>query len=398
VLGHSTTIADFSRDFKPSHTSEDKIDPDGDQASFGKIEIHGRDYRVIRVLGIRNIDPGDKQGGVRKMVTVYYGSPVRRVWRAIYKAVNFYAISSLVVLAVTGILMSWLLNRGLAPLHELASSAASVSVTSWTFAPPEDARRTRELAPLVTALESVLLGLQQSFEQQKRFVGDAAHELKTNVAVVKSSLQLLRMKPRSSAEYQTGLERCLADCERMEATVAQMLTLARLEETSHQASGESSTHLFVVLRDVTLALDTTSQTHDVPILISGEKSLVAVIEPEQFRLLCTNLLMNALQHSPKDSVVTIDIEHHENSAEVRFCDDGEGIDPADLPRIFERFSRSDPSRSRKTGGTGLGLAICKAITDKCDGSIQIESELGKGTKVIVRLPLTRLPQLAQIEH
>ncbi len=388
VLGHSAEVVDFAQAFRPSPSRADKIDPDGDEASFGNVEFHGKAYRVIRVLGVRVIDPGEK-GGMRRTVVVYYGSPVHRVWKAIYRAVTFYALSSLVVLAVTGVLMSWLLNRGLAPLRALASGAAAVSVTSWTFDAPASARMTRELSPLVNALESLLLGLQQSFEQQRRFVGDAAHELKTSVAVLKSSLQLLGMKPRSQQEYHAGLERCLLDCQRMEQLVAQMLTLARIEETDAKSAGEHSSDIYACLQDVSSQLVTMAEANEIHLVLVGEDSLYAALDPGQLKLLCTNLLMNAMQHSPSESVVTVKVGKTDGFAEIRFCDAGDGIDAADLPRIFERFSRSDPSRSRNTGGTGLGLAICKAITDKCGGAIKISSEIRNGTTVLVRIPLSR---------
>jgi signal transduction histidine kinase len=358
-----------------------------DREAFANTEIGDRAYRIIRIAGVRIVDPGDKGGGIRRDVTVYYGSPVRRVWMAVFRAAGFYATSSILVLALTGILMSWLLNRGLAPLRELAANAGRVSATSWSFDPPQSARKTRELAPLVTAMESVLGGLEESFEQQKRFVGDAAHELKTSVAVVKSSLQLLGMKRRSTEEYQAGLERCLTDCERMEAIVAQMLTLARAEESHTAESTSFRTDLSPCVYEVALALKTMAESREIPILIQADHSLVVNIEAEHFKLLCTNLLMNALQYSPPSSVITVNLKQEDDFAEVRICDHGEGIAPEDLPRIFERFFRSDRSRSRKTGGTGLGLAICKAVVDKFGGSIVIESKVMAGTTVVVRLPI-----------
>ena len=361
-----------------------------DHEAFSSVEIGQRDYRVIRIAGVRVVDPGDKGGGIRRDVTVYYGSPVQRVWNAIFRAAGFYAISSILVLALTGVLMFWLLNRGLAPLRELASSAGKVSATSWSFDPPESARTTRELAPLVTAMESVLGGLEKSFEQQKRFVGDAAHELKTSVAVVKSSLQLLGMRRRSAQEYQAGLERCLTDCERMEAIVARMLTLARAEENRAMEPAGFRTDLSSCLHEVTLELQTMADSREIPILIQTDQSLNANIEAEHFKLLCTNLLMNALQYSPPNSVIRVYMKRDGDFAEVTISDEGEGIATEDLPRIFERFFRSDRSRSRKTGGTGLGLAICRAVVDKFGGSIAIESEVMIGTTVVVRLPIADL--------
>jgi len=361
---------------------------DRDEGAFFSTIVNGKVYRVIRMRGLRIVDPGDKGGGVRRYVTIYYGSSVKRVWNAVFRAAGFYAISSLIVLACTGILMSWLLNRGLAPLRELASGASKVSVTSWSFYPSQQARMTKELGPLVSALESLIAGLRQSFEQQRRFVGDAAHELKTSVAVVKSSLQLLEMKPRSTEEYQVGLAQCLTDCERMEGVVAQMLSLARLEEGKEKGFANCRTDVFYNLSEAAVQLESMAQASGIPIRIHGDRTLSANIDPQQFKLLCTNLLINALQHSPADSVVAVDIERRCAFAELRFCDDGEGIAPEDLPHIFERFSRSDPSRSRKTGGTGLGLAICKAIVESFRGSIEISSELNVGTIVVVRIPLS----------
>jgi signal transduction histidine kinase len=365
-----------------------------DREAFSSAEIHGSAYRVIRIAGLRVVDPGDKNGGVRRYVMVYYGSPVGRVWKAIFRAVGFYAISSVLVLAFTGFLMSWLLNRGLSPLRELALSAGKVTASSWTFRPPQSARHTRELAPLVNAMESVLAGLEASFETQRRFVGDAAHELKTGVAVVKSSLQLLGMKRRSVAEYESGLERCLGDCARMEAIVAQMLTLAQIEESHMAESAPLCTDISVCVREVAFELETMAEMRGSVIRINREEPLLVNVAAESFKLMCRNLLINALQHSPANTPVTVELNSQVSFAELRIKDQGEGIAGEDLSRIFERFFRSDPSRSRKTGGTGLGLAICKAVVDKFNGTIAIESKLMVGTTVIVRLPaisLARVP-------
>ncbi|HEX4321764.1 MAG TPA: HAMP domain-containing sensor histidine kinase [Acidobacteriaceae bacterium] len=386
VLGRSANwpvgqISDSSEHVRPrSH------DP-GD-ASYFETSIQGRAYRMIRLHGLRIVDPGDKGGGVRRYVVIYYGSSVRRVWQAVLRAVSFYALSSLAVLACTGVLMSWLLNRGLAPLRELAAGAERVSATSWTFVPPPEARMSKELAPLASALETLLHGLEQSFEQQRRFVGDAAHELKTSVAVVKSSLQLLGMKPRTPGEYQAGLERCLADCGRMEAIVAQMLTLAHVEEGQSAGSPACRTDISIALREVAQELEAVAQSREISIEVQDGSAMAASIEPEHFKLLCTNLLMNALQHSLPGSAVTIRVARAGDFAEVEVADHGEGIAPEELPRIFERFFRSDPSRSRKTGGTGLGLAICKAVVDRYGGSIAIHSKLAVGTNVLVRIPIS----------
>jgi signal transduction histidine kinase len=102
------------------------------------------------------------------------------------------------------------------------------------------------------------------------------------------------------------------------------------------------------------------------------------------------LLLNALQHSPTGSSIRAFIKQEITHAELAIEDDGEGIAPQDLPHIFDRFYRGDSSRSRKTGGTGLGLAISKAIVSRWQGTIDITSSVGIGTRVVVDLPSASL--------
>ncbi|HZU09596.1 MAG TPA: ATP-binding protein [Pseudacidobacterium sp.] len=349
------------------------------------LRLHGRSYRVLLRHGLRIVDPNDASGGVPHHVTVVYGSPTKHVWHAVIDTVQFYAISSLALLAVTGAVMAWLLNRSLAPLHELAAEASTVSVNSWKFTPSERACATKELFPLVQALEAALQRLERSFMQQRRFVSDSAHELKTGVAVVKSSLQLLGMKPRSAEEYQAGLARCEADCERMEEIVAKMLTLARVD-ASAETHAPSVTDVGQALQQVQEQLQPIADTRGITITRIVPEALSAHLAPQECSLLFSNLLLNALQHSVSGTTVSIQGHACNGYAEIQITDQGDGIPPEALPHVFEPFYRGDASRNRNTGGTGLGLSICKAIVDKAGGDIRITSQPGKGTTVTVQLP------------
>src|SRR5450631_899100 len=364
-------------------------------AKLGKMQrvaVRGKHYRVLRIEGLRIVDPGDKGGGIPRRVTIFYGSPVDHVWGELWEAVGFYAITSLSLLAISGWLIFWLLNRGLAPLRELAAGASGVSVDSWNFAPPPRARMIKELAPLTVALETVLAGLEQSFLQQRRFVSDAAHELKTAVAVLKSSLQLVTLKQRTAIEYERGIERSQLDCQRMEETVAKMLTLARVEANGIPMA--VATDLTEVLRQVSQQFESMAELKRLQILILAEGPVMVDIEPEQLQLLCGNLVLNALQHSPGGSAIRAVVQQGGTQVELAIEDDGEGIAAQDLPHVFDRFYRGDPSRSRNTGGTGLGLAICKAIASRWQGSIDIASDLGVGTRVTVRFPVSVMPSVS----
>jgi signal transduction histidine kinase len=361
------------------------------QDGYANLTVNNRRYKVIRIHGTRIVDPGASGGSKVRKVTVIYGAPTDHVWKAIRGAVEFYAAGSVLLLVVTGPLIAWLLHRGLLPLRQLAAMASEVTVDAWHFDPPASARETPELAPLTEALESVLRRLERSFLQQKTFVSDAAHELKTAVAVVKSSLQLLTMKRRTSVEYEAGLERCLADCLRLEEIVSKMLTLAREESSGATPGLAGATLLKACVWETISQLDTVAALHGVQVAFAEPdakfRAAQIALPEEDCALLVSNLLLNALQHSASGSTVEIRLVREGRDEVLQIEDHGEGIDAESLPHVFDRFYRGDPSRTRNTGGTGLGLAICKAIAQKAGGSIAIASQRGQGTTVTVRLPV-----------
>jgi signal transduction histidine kinase len=356
---------------------------------FFASEIAHRRYRLLRLAGTRIVDPGEVAGGHLRFVTILYGSPTEHVWHSIYGAVEFYAAGMLLLVLITGPLIAWVLHRGLAPLRELATLAGKVSADSWTFHPPASARETSELAPLTHALESALQRLERSFNQQRTFISDSAHELKTAVAVVKSSLQLTSMKPRTADEYQDGNQRALADTERIEDLVAKMLTLARLESTGSVSDlSQRRGNLNHCVSTTVAQLETVAAAREVQIIVHPLPSdpCNLPLAFDDCSLVLSNLLLNAIQHSPQQSQVEIRAGLKSDSLEITVQDHGEGIHRDDLPHIFDRFYRTDSSRARTTGGTGLGLAISKAAVEKAGGTIALSSEIGKGTTAIIRLP------------
>ena len=349
----------------------------------------GREYyRALRFDGVRVIDR-EEHGGYRRTVTVLYASPTRDLWHGAVEAVWFYIAASALLLAVTGIALVWFLRRRLSPLQELAAIAGSVSTRSWEFMSPAAVLRTSELAPIALSIQVLLKGLQQSFERQRQLTGDAAHELKTSIAVLKSSLQLLSMAPRTVEQYEAGLEGLLLDCERMEELISRMLMLARLEESPLEKN--ASCDLQSILRKVTERLQPLAELKQVVLEIrEGEARFVAML-PDDADVLCSNLIVNALQNSGPYRRVRAVVQAHDGVTELRVEDQGEGIPESALPHVFDRFYRADRSRSRASGGAGLGLSICKAIVERSNGTIQIQSDIGKGTEVTVTLPALPTP-------
>ena len=360
--------------------------PDGRRIGMAKID--GHQYRVLRLRGVRIVDPGRPGGGVRHTVTILYGVRTDHVWHEVFEAVRFSVIATLGLLGATALIMVWFVRRGLSPLHEFAAQAERISLRDGRFETPASAKQTEELIPLAEAIESALARLRQSLDQQRRLTSDAAHELKTDLAIAKSSLQLLAMRTRTVEEYQRGLELCLDDYTRLERTVQEMLTLARVEHGDKiDRDASASCDMCECVEESIRQSRQFSELRQIKVRFSSGSGLIAAVEERDCLLVCSNLLLNALQHSQPQTVVEIDIAREGEDVVLWLRDRGEGIAKEDLPHIFEPFYRGDPSRNRKSGGTGLGLAIAKAICERSGGSIQVANRPGGGVEAIVRIPL-----------
>jgi signal transduction histidine kinase len=349
-------------------------------------QFHGHAYRGMVLRGIRQIDQEDGKPGISRPVIIDYAAPLAPVWRAVANAAKFLLLSNSCLLVVTGVAIFILLRRGMAPLQLLATEASAISPVSWEFKAPPEALAVKELAVLARALESAMRRLGSSIDQQRTFVNDAAHELKTAVTIIKSSLQLLDSRPRSLEEYRRGLESCLSDCGRLEELVQKLLTLARLEQTAGEPSSPNQTDLSEGVREIVSQLDSFAMLRGVALQLDLREKLHVPLPHEECETLIFNLVLNALQHTPSGGKVTLSATEENGEVRMTVEDTGEGIDAADLPFVFNRFYRGDRSRARTTGGTGLGLAICKAIVDAYGGRIELLSETGKGTRALVALP------------
>lgn len=357
---------------------------------FHNRKISGHWYRFYTLHGLRITDPGSPEGGTTHHITILYGIPSEHVWNEVLEEIRFYTIASAAMSGLIAVLIIGVIKKRLAPVHQLAVEAERIDSANWHFHAPQSAKETVELRPLARALEAALERVQRSFEQQKRFTSDAAHELKTDLAIVKSSLQLLSMRKRSIAEYDADIALSLKDFTRLEDTVQKLLTLARLEQSAgdtfngrlrpscslHEAA-EGAAHQirpFAQFKLIELDFD-----------VAAPASLVP-IDRRDAVLLCSNLLMNAAQHSPEGGRVHLGLSQKEDNITLAVRDWGEGILEKDRPYLFHPFYRSDISRSRKSGGTGLGLSICKAICDNSGGTIDIVNHAEGGALVTVVFP------------
>ncbi len=368
---------------------------------FKLAEVH---YRGIRVSRIPVLDREESKTDVPPSLTIVYASPTEHVEEQVYQAGVFIALCSLALLGCTALLGVWGIRQGLLPLSGLADEARRVSAQQWQLRVPEDAQQIKELQPLTQAMTEMLGRLERSFVQQREFVGNAAHELKTPVAILKSTLQSLLQRPRSLDEYQAGLQASLEDLDRLEQLLQWMLRLARAEQRAAGTPGSPLRDLIPIdlrasCEESIERLEALALARNVSIRFDSQTKAMVRADAEDLQMIWMNLLENGIRYSPEGGVVAVRIEGKgDNRVQVTVEDQGPGISAQDLPHVFERFFRGDQSRNRATGGFGLGLAIAKALVETYAGGISAENiqspdidappnRVGSGTRMTVELPI-----------
>lgn len=299
-------------------------------------------------------------------------------------------LAGLGVLVAANSFVLWTIRRGLGPLRELAERAGEISAQNWNFKPLSGAAMAKELLPLAEAMDAALARLQMAFRQQRDFTSDAAHELKTSVAIVKSGLQVLLHRPRTQREYEIGLEELIEDCAHMEDLLERMLRLARVERLHENAvrPSRASVDLRSTCEAALSRVHALAEQRNVALDFESSASIVLLADPEDLELIWINLLENAVQNSPAGSTVKMRVRQGANTmAQIAVLDSGPGIAPADLPHIFERFRRGDSAPERSNSGFGLGLAICKALVDAYGGTIEAMNLPERGAEIRVGLPV-----------
>ena len=288
--------------------------------------------------------------------------------------------SALFLLSLIG--GGWLIARAIRPIEEITTTAARIANGDLTQRIRLDDDQS-ELGQLSTALNQTFARLESSFAQQQRFTADAAHELRTPLTVLLTQVQTTLVRERSADEYRDTLEACQRSAQRMRKLLEALLQLARLDAREEPIKRESFDvaitarecldHIrpMAVEQGIALLLDAT------PTPINGDADRLAQA--------ITNLLTNAIQHTPRGGTVTLRVSKDNTSAIIEVSDTGQGVAPKDLPHIFERFYRADEARTSTAGRTGLGLSIAKAIIEAHGGSIKVMSEQRKGSTFVIRM-------------
>ncbi|MCJ7717930.1 MAG: cell wall metabolism sensor histidine kinase WalK [Anaerolineales bacterium] len=293
-----------------------------------------------------------------------------------------------VLASIAGILLA----RGIAhPLETLDKAAAAVSAGDYNQQIPEGGN-INELKNLGLTFNEMTDNLRQSTQAKNAFIADVTHELRTPLTVIKGTVETLE---DGAVDDLTGRDRLLSsmgkETNRLIRLVNDLLVLTRADA--------SALKLDLQIFDLEMLVQTRVEMME-GMAVSGGVILEANIiktpstagfpvlgDADRLAQVIDNLLDNAIRHSPRESVITISLEHNDDQINCTVSDSGTGITAEHLPYIFERLYRVEASRDRNSGGSGLGLAIAQSLILAHGGTIEAASQEGKGTQISFQLPV-----------
>lgn len=279
-------------------------------------------------------------------------------------------------------------RRALRPVDKITAAAESISITNLADR-LEEPKTSDELQRLSETLNRMLSRLNSSVQRISQFTADASHELRAPVSLIHATAELAVQHKRTNDEYHEDMEQILAEAERTSKLIDSLLLLARADaggtELQHEITDLATSVREAVGQARTLAAEKSIELAadlDGPVVVRGDG--------EALRRLSFILIDNAIKYSPERARIEVELKAVDRDAVVTVADNGIGISESDVPHIFDRFWRADKVRSRGMGGAGLGLAIARWIVDQHHGSIEVQSQSGRGTTFTVKIPVSSI--------
>jgi heavy metal sensor kinase len=321
-----------------------------------------------------------------KPYTVQVAVPIHEAFEALecFRILLLLAAPLLLVMASLG--GYWISSRALGPFDEISRAARRISIENLADRLP--VRETGDqLQRLSATLNQMFSRLEAAVKRMKQFTADASHELRAPVSLIRTTAEIAVMRERAAPEYREALEDILEESERTSQVIDSLMLLARAD------SGTESVELYAldarnVVREAAEQGEKLARTHDLKFDSEIPQAAIPIrADAEALRRALLILLDNAAKYTPAGGSVQLKLVAVDGFASMSVADSGIGIAPDDLPHVFDRFWRADKARSRERGGAGLGLSIAKWIVDMHGGTIDVASELSKGSIFHVRIPL-----------
>jgi heavy metal sensor kinase len=279
----------------------------------------------------------------------------------------------------------YLAHKALKPVHDVTMRARKITAESLDQSIPvrevDD-----EIGRLISTMNDMIQRLHNSFEQVRQFSSDASHELRTPLTVMRGEIELALRSEKTPEEYKEILASQLEEILRLKSIIDNLLTLGKADQGALEMKLEE-VHLDELIRDLYDDSEILAHAKHIHVDLKKAEAVTIVGDKGRLRQLFLNLVDNAIKYTPDGGKVAISVERQNGTALVAVEDNGIGIPAEDAGKIFDRFYRVDKARSREMGGTGLGLSIAKWIAELHRGTITVESELNKGSRFTVRIPI-----------
>jgi signal transduction histidine kinase len=340
------------------------------------VELPGRRLGIdepLRVVGVSAGTAGDSQ-------TVLVAAPVGDLERGLDVVARTVAVAVVLLVAGVAVLSRWLVGSALRPVEELTHGAASLPGAPGGRAQLPVPAADDEVRRLAVTLNAMIERIRASSRRQRAFVADAAHELRSPLASIRTGVEVARLHP-DETDWPQVADGVLDDAGRMSRLVDDLLLLARLDEGRRPGSGPPADAASIA-DDVVERLG--RQLPDgVTLLRTGAATARAATGRDIVDRITVNLVENGLRYAR--SRVEVCVDEREGQVLLVVADDGPGIPAPERERVFERFTRLDDDRSRASGGSGLGLAIVRELVGAAGGGVVLD-DAGPGLRAVVTLP------------
>ena len=317
---------------------------------------------------------------------IFLATGSRKMEKDLVDIAQFLVWSACGLLLVSVPLAGIIARRGFAPIRKLARETDKIEETRLHLRLADDSLPP-DLAPMARAMNALLERLEIAFERQKQFSADAAHELRTPVAILKSGVQAALLSKRDNIEDQAALENLLDEVSRLENLCESLLLISSAQETTDHPSLLTLEEWMECVLEVIEDLGALAAEHSCAIQFNPppvENPIMLATDEQATRRIVTNLLQNAIRHGGGTAInTTLTLEHDFLILAVE--DDGVGVPEGDEGKLFDRFFRADSARSRDSGGAGLGLAICRALAESSGGSLSYERRSPHGSRFLWRV-------------
>ncbi|WP_264989751.1 sensor histidine kinase [Lysinibacillus piscis] len=345
------------------------------------IQKIGYEPRFDRQL-ISVVLPLVDQNRLEGIIYIYY--PLAKISELANQEVIFLIGSAFLFLIVIGFGIYKGIRHIMRPLSDLQLAVEQMSQGNYGVRVPVHSKD--EVGRLSSTFNTMATSIQQEDEAQKTFLATVSHELRTPISYVKGYSEAIHNGMIEDAQQEETIQLIVREANRMERLTNELLQLARME--NEQTDIELyPMPLAETLRDVQAIMSQQANKKNITLMLEVDDTLIVEANELKLKQIFINIIENAINYSYEQATVEVVAQSINHHAEIMIKDDGIGIASEDLAHVTERFYRVNKARSRADGGSGLGLSIVEQLVKQLQGTLEIKSEVNKGTVVKIRMPL-----------